>query len=144
MWVAEDQVVNRESHLHCNTVSSITIIYTPLIAASICREFPFSMILPLLWVLGLWEGCNNNIRKPIHHRPIKSQVTKIQRKIVNVSTLSVESPEFPFKSLWFSSFVQPSLVYGSNVPPLERSGNSTWNRNNVRGEVANNGYQKNN
>lgn len=53
-------------------------------------------------------------------------------------TQSAESPEFPFMSMWFSSFILGSLLKGSNCPalPHERSGSSSGTESSSSSEFS--------
>nr|GMC91911.1 uncharacterized protein LOC109179309 [Ipomoea batatas]GMC95352.1 uncharacterized protein LOC109179309 [Ipomoea batatas] len=92
-----------------------------------CVMFPFSTIFPLIWDLGLWQKGQrhlDDIKLARRNQPLDYVRTKTDAvNLLYYYTFSAGSPEFPFKSLWFSSLVLLSFVNGNATGP-ERSGNS--------------------
>nr|GMC99664.1 hypothetical protein Iba_chr05eCG7860 [Ipomoea batatas] len=96
-------------------------IYTPFTAVSACVMFPFSTIFPLIWDLGLWQKGQrhlDDIKLARRNQPLDYVRTKTDAvNLLYYYTFSAGSPEFPFKSLWFSSLVLLSFVNGNATGP---------------------------
>lgn len=105
----------------------------PFITASTCTVFPSSSILPFTWILCLCKKVVWLIsRECLTHYQLKKNTNK--HILHSLHTQSAGSPEFPFRSLWFSSLVLLSFVRGSKSAAADRSGSSVQRRKEIQSE----------